>query len=147
MTVFRKMLFGFMHLKSDDWARSNSRDGANALTTSYGTRLAMINTNTVVDASTEAIFLYLENGGNLHCFKVITTCAILAVVGPPYNSVAGRNYAYYSESSAAGRDCSYYRKSRFSNTTGVVDTRYSWLKEIPQQLSDEGVMMPWHFVV
>lgn len=134
MTVFSKMLFGSMHLKSYDWARSNSEAGTNALTTSDGARLAKINTNAVVDASAETIVLYPENGGNLHCFTALTPCAVLDVMGPPYNP-------------AAGRDCVYYSESPFSNTAGVVDARYSWLKEVPNNFRMKGVTMPRQFVV
>ncbi|KAF6992493.1 hypothetical protein CFC21_009477 [Triticum aestivum] len=134
MTVFSKMLFGSMHLKSYDWARSISEAGTTALTTSDGARLAKINTNNVVDASAETIVLYPENGGNLHCFTALTPCAVLDVMGPPYNS-------------AAGRDCAYYSESPFANTAGVADVRYSWLKEIPNNFRMKGVTMPRDFVV
>ncbi|XP_020178826.2 plant cysteine oxidase 2-like [Aegilops tauschii subsp. strangulata] len=134
MTIFMKILYGSMHLNSYDWARSNSEGGANVLTTSDGARQAKINTNTVVDASAETMVLYPENGVNLHCFTVLTTCALLDVMGPPYNS-------------AAGRDCAYYGDSRFSNIAGVVGARYSWLMEIPDNYRMKGVMMPWHFIV
>lgn len=134
MTVFSKMLFGSMHLKSYDWARSNTETGTSALTTSDGARLAKINTDAVVDASAETIVLYPENGGNLHCFTALTPCAVLDVMGPPY-------------SRDNGRDCAYYSESPFSNADGGVDARYSWLKEIPSNFEMKGVQMTRRFVV
>ncbi|KAI5020799.1 hypothetical protein ZWY2020_045687 [Hordeum vulgare] len=134
MTVFSKMLFGSMRLKSYDWARSNSEAGTNALTNSDGARLAKINTNAVVDASAETIVLYPENGGNLHCFTALSPCAVLDVMGPPY-------------SSANGRDCAYYSEAPFSNTAGGVDARFSWLKEVPNNFEMKGITMPRRFIV
>ncbi|KAM0908781.1 hypothetical protein ACQ4PT_015257 [Festuca glaucescens] len=133
MTVFSKMLFGSMHLKSYDWATSSPENDSNTLTTSSdGARLAKINTDAVVDASAETIVLYPENGGNLHCFTALTPCAVLDVMGPPY-------------SSADGRDCAYYDESAYSDTGG--ETRYSWLKEIPSTFEMKGVQMRQRFTV
>ncbi|KAK1698294.1 hypothetical protein QYE76_014991 [Lolium multiflorum] len=133
MTVFSKMLFGSMHLKSYDWATSSPENDCNTLTTSSdGARLAKINTDAVVDASAETIVLYPENGGNLHCFTALTPCAVLDVMGPPY-------------SSADGRDCAYYDESAYSDTGGEM--RYSWLKEIPSTFEMKGVQMRQRFTV
>ncbi|XP_047055227.1 plant cysteine oxidase 1-like [Lolium rigidum] len=133
MTVFSKMLFGSMHLKSYDWATSSPENDSNTLTTSSdGARLAKINTDAVVDASAETIVLYPENGGNLHCFTALTPCAVLDVMGPPY-------------SSADGRDCAYYDESAYPDTGGEI--RYSWLKEIPSTFEMKGVQMRQRFTV
>lgn len=56
-----------------------------------------MNTDAVFDAAAETIVLYPENGGNLHCFTALTPCAVLDVMGPPYNRAEGRDCAYYSE--------------------------------------------------
>uniref|UniRef100_A0ACD5TZH1 Uncharacterized protein n=1 Tax=Avena sativa TaxID=4498 RepID=A0ACD5TZH1_AVESA len=133
MTVFSKMLCGSMHLKSYDWATSNSESETNTLTSSDGARLTKINTDAVVDAASETIVLYPENGGNLHCFTALTPCAVLDVMGPPY-------------SHADGRDCAYYDESAYSSSDGV-DVRYSWLKEIPSMFEMKGVQMARRFVV
>lgn len=66
--------------------------------TGAGARLAKVNTDAVFDASSETVVLYPENGGNLHCFTALTPCAVLDVMGPPYNRAQGRDCAYYSES-------------------------------------------------
>ncbi|XP_014754725.1 plant cysteine oxidase 1 isoform X2 [Brachypodium distachyon] len=134
MTVFSKMLFGSMHLKSYDWARSNPEsDTSSTLTAPNGARLAKINTDAVFDASAETIVLYPENGGNLHCFTALTPCAVLDVMGPPYNR-------------ADGRDCAYYDESPYSSTSSE-DGRYSWLKEIPSTFEMKGVQMPRRFII
>jgi cysteamine dioxygenase len=134
MTVFSKMLFGSMHLKSYDWARSNPESDTDTLTSPDGARLAKINTDAVFDASAETIVLYPENGGNLHCFTALTPCAVLDVMGPPYNR-------------ADGRDCAYYNESPHSSTDGEDAERYSWLKEISSTFEMKGVQMPRRFTV
>ena len=49
--------------------------------------------------------LYPADGGNMHCFKARTPCAVLDVLGPPY-------------SKDDGRDCSYYKDSPYDATLG-----------------------------
>jgi len=134
MTVFSKILFGSMHLKSYDWAKSlpaGSNDNALENSDGAGARLAKVNTDAVFDASSETVVLYPENGGNLHCFTALTPCAVLDVMGPPYNRAQGRDCAYYSESpySCAG------------------DAQYSWLKEVHSTFEMEGIKMEPNFIV
>ncbi|OEL17509.1 Plant cysteine oxidase 1 [Dichanthelium oligosanthes] len=133
MTVFSKILFGSMHLKSYDWAKSSPESNDNALENSNGARLAKVNTDAVFDASAETIVLYPENGGNLHCFTALTPCAVLDVMGPPYNR-------------ADGRDCAYYDESPYSSSCGG-DDQYSWLKEVPTTFEMKGIQMPRKFIV
>ncbi|CAN6327006.1 unnamed protein product [Urochloa humidicola] len=133
MTVFSKILFGSMHLKSYDWAKSSPNTNDNALENSDGARLAKINTDAVFDASSETVVLYPENGGNLHCFTALTPCAVLDVMGPPYNR-------------ADGRDCAYYDESPYLSSCGG-DEQYSWLKEVPTTFEMKGTQMPRKFTV
>ncbi|KAK3134688.1 hypothetical protein QOZ80_5BG0409470 [Eleusine coracana subsp. coracana] len=133
MTVFSKILFGSMHLKSYDWARSIPDNNTSTLETSNGARLAKVNTDAVFDASAETVVLYPENGGNLHCFTALTPCAVLDVMGPPYNR-------------ADGRDCAYYSEAPFSSSCGR-DDQYSWLKEIPSTFEMKGIQMDRKFIV
>ncbi|CAN6336608.1 unnamed protein product [Urochloa humidicola] len=133
MTVFSKILFGSMHLKSYDWAKSSPDSNDNALENSDGARLAKINTDAVFDASSETVVLYPENGGNLHCFTALSPCAVLDVLGPPYNR-------------AEGRDCAYYDESPYLSSCGG-DEQYSWLKEVPTTFEMKGTQMPRKFIV
>lgn len=131
MTVFSKILFGSMHLKSYDWAKSPADTDDSALENSDGARLAKINTNAAFDASAETVVLYPENGGNLHCFTALTPCAVLDVMGPPYNR-------------ADGRDCAYYHESPYSGSYGGRE-QYSWLKEVHSTFEMKGIQMPRNF--
>ncbi|KAF8783586.1 hypothetical protein HU200_000524 [Digitaria exilis] len=133
MTVFSKILFGSMHLKSYDWAKSSPDSNDTALESSDGARLAKVNTDAIFDASSETVVLYPENGGNLHCFTALTPCAVLDVLGPPYNS-------------DDGRDCTYYDESDYTSSSGG-DEKYSWLKEVRTTFKMKGIKMPQEFVI
>ncbi|GLT75799.1 hypothetical protein SLA2020_474960 [Shorea laevis] len=119
MTVFSKLLWGQMHIKSYDWVDpANSEESVPA----SHLRLAKLEANSVFTAPCDTSVLYPTTGGNIHQFTAKTPCAVLDVLGPPYSH---------------DRDCSYYRDfsySTFSNgeTTGVTEEResYAWLEEI-----------------
>ncbi|KAJ3671123.1 hypothetical protein LUZ60_008549 [Juncus effusus] len=121
MTVFSKILFGSMHIKSYDWVNSHQ-----TLIPTEGERLAKVNTDAEFRAPCESSILYPETGGNMHCFTAVTSCAVLDVLGPPY-------------STDEDRDCTYYDAFPFSSfSRGMSEPNekgeYVWLKareEIP----------------
>ncbi|KAJ4908323.1 Plant cysteine oxidase 1 [Raphanus sativus] len=90
MTVFSKLLFGTMHIKSYDWVvDAPMRDSK--------TRLAKLKMDSTLTAPCNASILYPEDGGNMHRFTARTACAVLDVLGPPYCNPEGRHCTYFLE--------------------------------------------------
>ncbi|CAL9107239.1 unnamed protein product [Musa textilis] len=128
MTVFSKLLFGSMHIKSYDWV--NDPEGSNEkIKSSNGTCLAKVNTDAIFKAPCETSVLYPTTGGNIHCFTAVTSCAVLDVLGPPYND-------------DEGRACSYYKEYVFSSFPGKAigvsgeSKEYAWLEESESKPDD-----------
>ncbi|KAI3846526.1 hypothetical protein MKX03_008208 [Papaver bracteatum] len=101
MTVFSKLLFGSMHIKSYDWATDVPRITQENLNPTHcqppGIRLAKVQVDSVFTDPCNTSILYPAAGGNMHCFTALTSCAVLDVLGPPYNDAAGRHCTYYQE--------------------------------------------------
>ncbi|KAK8941566.1 hypothetical protein KSP40_PGU006394 [Platanthera guangdongensis] len=122
MTVFSKILFGSMHIKSYDWvvvSQDSVEHPIEAL--SSGERLAKVKTDEVFTAPCETSILYPASGGNMHCFTAKTKCAVLDVLGPPY-SVPDRNCTYYY-------DRVYAKHAGESPLDLGEGDGYSWLQE------------------
>ncbi|KAJ4972987.1 hypothetical protein NE237_006161 [Protea cynaroides] len=129
MTVFSKLLFGSMHIKSYDWATDVSCN--TNLNPSYfnppGIRLAKIKNDSVFTVPCNTSILYPAAGGNMHCFTAVTSCAVLDVLCPPY-------------SDAEGRHCTYYKNFPYASFSGDAGSEfsvpeeeregYAWLEEI-----------------
>ncbi|KAI3808678.1 hypothetical protein L1987_24636 [Smallanthus sonchifolius] len=101
MTVFSKLLFGTMHIKSYDWVddgasismpKSNSSKGEVG---PISVRIAKLKVNSAFAAPCNTSILYPTDGGNMHCFTAITSCAVLDVLCPPYCDPEGRHCQYY----------------------------------------------------
>lgn len=126
MTVFSKLLFGSMHIKSYDWTDLTPSGDKNILSLqglpSTRVRLAKVNTDTVFKAPCGTSILYPSAGGNMHRFTAMTSCAVLDVLGPPYCDPEGRH-------------CSYYNALPYSTFSGgsievpANDVEYAWLEE------------------
>uniref|UniRef100_A0A1J3ICM9 cysteine dioxygenase n=1 Tax=Noccaea caerulescens TaxID=107243 RepID=A0A1J3ICM9_NOCCA len=123
MTVFSKLLFGTMHIKSYDWVADSPQPSSD-------TRLAKVKVDSEFTAPCETCILYPADGGNMHCFTAKTACAVLDVLGPPYSDPAGRHCSYYFD----------YPFSKFS-VEGVVVAEeekegHAWLKEREEEPED-----------
>ncbi|CAN8256248.1 unnamed protein product [Cochlearia groenlandica] len=90
MTVFSKLLFGTMHIKSYDWVLDSPMKDPK-------TRLAKLKMDSTLTAPCEASILYPEDGGNMHRFTAKTACAVLDVLGPPYCNPEGRHCTYFQD--------------------------------------------------
>lgn len=58
-------------------------------------RLAKVHVDDDFSAPCKSSVLFPESGGNMHCFKAITPCILLDVLGPPYSEAEGRHCTYY----------------------------------------------------
>ncbi|XP_027151086.1 plant cysteine oxidase 2-like [Coffea eugenioides] len=128
MTVFSKLLFGTMHIKSYDWV-GNGPD-AMALNADpleehpSRVRLAKVKVDSEFTAPCNTSILYPADGGNMHCFKARTPCAVLDVLGPPYCDPEGRHCEYYM-------DFPFTKFSVVNSISVPVEERdgYAWLEE------------------
>lgn len=104
MTVFSKLLFGTLHIKSYDWvvdgpcnvsAVANPSDVKQSEIQQPPVQLAKVKINSNFTAPCNPTILYPAEGGNMHRFTAVTACAVLDVLGPPYSDAEGRHCTYY----------------------------------------------------
>ncbi|CAL9132849.1 unnamed protein product [Musa textilis] len=138
MTVFSKLLMGSMHIKSYDWVH-DPRVSNQRIKSSTGASLAKLHTDAISVAPCETSVLYPAAAGNLHCFTAVTSCAVLDVLGPPYDD-------------EQGRACTYYRGNAYSNLPGMYAghrSPYILLTMIQYTSSSDRIgdaLLVWFFV-
>ncbi|KAB2633733.1 2-aminoethanethiol dioxygenase [Pyrus ussuriensis x Pyrus communis] len=121
MTVFSKVLYGSLHVKSYDWVEpAQEIKGPNY----FPVRLAKLAVDKVLTAPCGTSVLYPRSGGNLHNFTAVTPCAVLDILTPPYREDAGRKCTYYRD----------YPYTAFATENGIKikdgrEEDYAWLAE------------------
>ncbi|XP_022739785.1 plant cysteine oxidase 2-like isoform X2 [Durio zibethinus] len=127
MTVFSKLLFGTVHIKSYDWVVDVPPNASVVVNPSQmqhpEVRLAEVKVDSYFTAPCNTSILYPADGGNMHCFTAVTACAVLDVLGPPYSDPDGRHCTYYLD----------YPFTKFS-VDGVTvpeeeKDKHAWLQE------------------
>ncbi|OMO77460.1 hypothetical protein COLO4_25159 [Corchorus olitorius] len=141
MTVFSKLLFGTMHIKSYDWVEDVPSNASAVVEPSETVqhpevRLAKLKVDSDFTAPCNASILYPADGGNMHCFTAVTACAVLDVLGPPYSDPDGRHCTYYFD----------YPFTKFSvDGVSVAEEekdKHAWLqeREKPEELAVVGAL-------
>ncbi|XP_010663397.1 plant cysteine oxidase 2 [Vitis vinifera] len=130
MTVFSKLLFGSMHIKSYDWvadvsySKNQNTHHEDLAALQHEPRLAKVHADSDLTAPCKTSVLYPNAGGNMHCFTALTPCAMLDVLGPPYSDDEGRHCTYYND----------FPYATFSGDTGSLQAEEmegcGWLKEM-----------------
>ncbi|MCD7460554.1 Plant cysteine oxidase 2 [Datura stramonium] len=144
MTVFSKLLFGKMHIRSYDWVDNllpestapSANISDNDAGDCTGPRLAKLKVNSEFKAPSKTSILYPADGGNMHCFTAKTACAVLDVLGPPYSDPEGRHCQYYYDLPFAN-----FSVDGLSIPKGQ-QSEYAWLKERekPEDLTVAGAL-------
>ncbi|KAK3410097.1 hypothetical protein EUGRSUZ_J02129 [Eucalyptus grandis] len=139
MTVFSKLLYGTMHIKSYDWMADGASGTAvlsNPQIHPSGARLAKVKVNSEFTAPCETSILYPANGGNMHCFTAVTACAVLDVLGPPYSDSEGRHCTYYRDFPFTSFSVDGASSSSSSSSVPEEEREgYAWLQEKPEDFT------------
>eukprot|EP01111_Echinosteliopsis_oligospora_P002123 TRINITY_DN1310_c2_g1_i1.p1 TRINITY_DN1310_c2_g1~~TRINITY_DN1310_c2_g1_i1.p1 ORF type:complete len:278 (-),score=85.63 TRINITY_DN1310_c2_g1_i1:160-993(-) len=99
MTVFNKLLYGKLRIKSYDWLpnRHSERDALLGVTRAPDRpRLAKKVEDKVITPQMDTQIAFPNTGGNIHSYTALDASALFDVLTPPYNN-SDRSCNYYEE--------------------------------------------------
>ncbi|TYJ25668.1 hypothetical protein E1A91_A07G065200v1 [Gossypium mustelinum] len=136
MTIFSKVLYGSLHVKSYDCIeptciRESKEPGCPQV------RLARLVMDKVFTTPCRTSVLYPKSGGNLHCFTAVSPCAVLDVLAPPYREDLGRKCTYYI-------DYPFSTSGNGAQISNGKEEDYAWLAEM--ETPDDLYMQPGVYV-